>query len=257
MAERISYQYDQPYGDCSAIPTMLLAEASKKYITVALTGDGGDEAFGGYTRYQAADPTQGIIGYLPFVTVWQPKQRNGMMARSFLEQIQGCEETVAYLYKIASQYPDLDLPNQYMWLDTHTYLLNDILVKMDRASMAASVEARCPFLDHRVYELAFSLPGEAKYAKLILKEAFGDLIGTAAALRPKRGFGVPISKWFRSEQGKQLLGDMVTDICWPWAMFEPRQVASLLESHLQGRADYGHGIWMVLMLHMWLKRHFG
>jgi asparagine synthase (glutamine-hydrolysing) len=157
MARRIVEQYDQPFGDCSAIPTMLLAEASKKYITVALTGDGGDEAFGGYERYWAADPKKGIVGYAPWLCVIPPPYMEKLLDEAWYKSL-NCQQTLAWLLERAITHPGQGLHNQMMWLDIHTYLLNDIIVKMERASMAASVEVRCPFLDHRVMELACAIP---------------------------------------------------------------------------------------------------
>ncbi len=257
MVERISYQYDQPFGDCSAIPTMLLAEESKKYITVALTGDGGDEAFGGYERY-FCDRSKGIMGYIPYLTVIPCPVRDKMLDGGFKKSLQGTH-TTGWMLQQAMSYPGQDLVNQMGWLDTKTYLPNDIIVKMERASMAASVEARCPFLDHRVFELAFAIPGnlkvEGNVGKLILKDAFKDLLPLSVLLRPKRGFGVPMDAWFRSEVGRQMLMAMVTDTAWPWGILNGGSVASMIEAHLKG-SNYGHPLWMIYMLHQWLKRNF-
>lgn len=257
LVERITNQYDQPYGDCSAIPTMLLAQASKKYITVALTGDGGDEAFGGYDRYLIN--VANIMDYLPMLTVWRFEQIDSMLRQAFLAQLK-CDHAKVYMLKQATTGVGLDLQNQKMWLDTKLYLLNDIIVKMDRATMAHSVEARCPFLDHRVFELAFSLSGDEKIAglggKSILKRAFGEDLGMDIIGRKKRGFSVPINEWFRQEKGRELLASMVSDPCWPWGIFEHTTVGQMIERHLCKAMNVGHGLWILLMLHKWLKKHF-
>jgi asparagine synthase (glutamine-hydrolysing) len=260
MAERIVAQYDQPFGDCSAIPTMLLAQESKKYITVALTGDGGDEAFGGYERYWVTKPEQGIIGYLQWLTPIPFGARDRLLDPGFLKSLAHIPHTRGWLVREALTYPGQDLLNQCMWLDVRTYLRNDIIPKMERASMAASVEARCPFLDHRVLELAFGIPSsqkvEGSVGKLILKDAFRDLLPLSVLLRPKRGFSVPISEWFRAEVGRQMLTAMVTDPNWPWGLFHGANIGALLEAHLSGKANLGHAVWMIYMLHAWLKRNF-
>jgi asparagine synthase (glutamine-hydrolysing) len=260
MARRIVEQYDQPFGDCSAIPTMLLAEASKKYITVALTGDGGDEAFGGYERYWAADPKKGIVGYAPWLCVIPPPYMEKLLDEAWYKSL-NCQQTLAWLLERAITHPGQGLHNQMMWLDIHTYLLNDIIVKMERASMAASVEVRCPFLDHRVMELACAIPDMLKigdgFGKLVLKEAFKDELPTEVLLRPKRGFGVPVNEWFRRPEGKQMLSDMVSDTRWPWDIFNPKEVATIIEGHLGGRHHAGHALWMFVVLDLWMKKHFG
>lgn len=260
MAQRIVAQYDQPFGDCSAIPTMLLAEESKKYITVALTGDGGDEAFGGYERYWTYDRKQGIGGYIPWMSVIPFGARDRMLDPEFKKSIAGSMHTMGWMLQQAN-YPGKDLVNQMGWLDVKTYLLNDIIVKMERASMAASVEARCPFLDHRVMELAFAIPGnrkiEAGVGKLVLKDAFKHMLPMAVIARPKRGFGVPMDSWLRSPVGRQMLMEMTTDLAWPWGILQGSPAGTMIESHLNGRANCGHAIYMLLMLHGWLKRNFG
>lgn len=262
MAQRISDQYDQPFGDCSAIPTMLLAEASKQYITVALSGDGGDEAFGGYQRYAMAGQKQGIIGYLNWMTPIPFQFRDGMLSDSFKAKLADTTHTRSWMIQYILDAPVKDFHNQMMWLDTLTYLPNDIVVKMERATMAASVEARCPFLDHRIQELAFAIPPQYKIAggevgKYILKEAFMDIIPLIVLMRQKRGFSVPINEWFRQDIGKTMLADMTSDMSWPWDMFDPTKIAMLIESHIGGASSCGHSLWMLLMLHMWMKKHFG
>jgi len=259
MTDRIVAAYDQPYGDCSAIPTMLLAEASKPYITVALTGDGGDEAFGGYPRYWMAKPDIGE--YLNWMAVLPFHVRDRLLASEFRDKLKGSLHTKGWLLQKAFQFPGQGVRNQMGWLDIHTYLLNDIIVKMERATMATSVEARCPFLDHRVMELACAIPEEHKIeqgiGKLILKDAFKDILPMAVLLRPKRGFGVPMNEWLRSDVGRQMLTEMMTDLSWPWEIFEPSGVTGLVEAHLKGDANIGHAIYIILILHLWLKRNFG
>jgi len=259
MTERVIAVYDQPYGDCSAIPTMLLAEASKQYITVALTGDGGDEAFGGYQRYWMAEPN--IASYTNWLAVLPFHVRDRIVAPSLREAVKGAMHTRAWLLREATTFPGQAVRNQMAWMDIHSYLPNDIIVKMERATMATSVEARCPFLDHRVMELACAIPEEQKLepgsGKLILKEAFRDVLPMPVLTRPKRGFGVPMNEWLRSEVGRRMLTEMMTDLSWPWDIFEPSGVTGLVDAHLKGQAHIGHAIWIILVLHRWLKKHFG
>jgi len=261
MADRIVAQYDQPFGDYSAIPTMLLCEASKKYITVALSGDGGDEAFGGYERYWVADRRHGVVGYTNWMMPIQMVQRNAMLAEPFKEQVKDALNTRVWLLNHAMDCPAKGVLNQWMWLDMMTYLPNDIIVKMERASMAASVEVRCPFLDHKVLELALAIPDDQKVfadtGKYILREAFQNVLPTWVLLRPKRGFSVPMNEWFREQTGVDMLLTMMTDPCWPWDVLQADRVAERVEAHLRNRTSIGHELWIILMLHLWMKKHFG
>lgn len=260
MTERVVNQYDQPFGDCSAIPTMLLAQESKKYITVALTGDGGDEAFGGYERYIQANPEHAIPGYLAWMAVIPFAIRDRMLDPMFKQSLLDAPHTRGWMLREAFTYPGADVRNQMAWLDVRTYLLNDIIVKMERATMASSVEARCPFLDRRVMELGMAIPSNLKIeggvGKLILKEAFKGVLPLSVILRKKQGFGVPVNEWFRAETGKQMLREMVTDTKWPWGILRADVVAAMIESHLNGTATIGHAIYVIYMLHAWLRRNF-
>lgn len=252
-AEEIVAQYDQPFGDCSAIPTMLLARLSKKYITVALSGDGGDEAFGGYARYWEAD----INSYWRFMTIWPPNRRAQLWPMG--------------LGMFGDDYPDKYI-NSFiaesergktgmMYSDVRTYLLNDIIVKMERASMAASVEVRCPFLDPAVLDLGLSLHAAhklgTKEGKLILKKAFADYLPAQTLAAPKRGFGVPMNKWLREPAGINLMAETILarDSFGPLD-FDRNVVAQLVVSHINGDVSIGHALWLLIMLDMWLRRNF-
>ncbi|HUV62402.1 MAG TPA: asparagine synthase C-terminal domain-containing protein, partial [Sedimentisphaerales bacterium] len=183
------------------------------------------------------------------------------LASEFRDKLKGSLHTKGWLLQKAFQFPGQGVRNQMGWLDIHTYLLNDIIVKMERATMSTSVEARCPFLDHRVMELACAIPDDQKMepgvGKLILKEAFQDMLPLAVLMRPKRGFGVPMNEWLRSEVGRQMLMEMMTDLSWPWEIFDPSGVTGLVEAHVKGDANIGHAVWLILVLHMWMKKHFG
>ena len=253
-ADEIVAQYDQPFGDCSAIPTMLLAKLSKKYITVALTGDGGDEAFGGYPRYWQA----GYGNYWQFMTVWPPRRRSqlwpgggGKFADDNPESYINDFITDPYRGK-----------THLMYSDVRTYLLNDIIVKMERASMAASVEVRCPFLDPAVLDLGLSLRSDLKIGKnegkLILKKAFADYLPLETLSAPKRGFSVPLNKWLREKAGIELMAQTILakDAFSALDGFDRNVVAQLIVSHLNHDVSIGHAIWVLIMLDLWLRRNF-
>lgn len=253
MAGQVSDQYDQPFGDCSAIPTMLLARLSKKYITVALSGDGGDEAFGGYVRYWESSYSD----YWKFMSIWPPNRRAQLWPMG--------------LGMFADDYPDMYV-NRYilesgrvrtgmMYSDIRTYLLNDIIVKMERASMAASVEVRCPFLDPAVLDLGLSIQAadklNPKEGKLILKKAFAQYLPPQTLTAPKRGFSVPMNKWLREKAGISLMAETILarDSFGPLE-FDRNVVAQLVVSHINGDVTIGHALWILIMLDMWLRRNF-
>lgn len=257
MAERIVDQYDQPFGDCSAIPTMMLAQLSKKYITVALTGDGGDEAFGGYPRYWMSLGEQ--REYFKYMQIWPPGLRHDLMCPFWHDELDDIE-TEQWLLDHAAHGPAEDPWNRLMYLDAVTYLPNDIIVKMERATMAHSIEARCPFLDSDVLALSFSIPSSLKSnggGKAILKETFADLVAPEILTAPKRGFAVPMGEWFRQPAGLELLRDTLGDDDLTGQLFEEATLSRVVTAHMAGRGDYGHGIWIAVMLAMWWKKHFG
>ena len=254
MARDIVAQYDQPFGDCSAIPTMLLAKLSKKYITVALNGDGGDEAFGGYPRYwQCQDKME---TYWQNMLVWPPNYREKIWAERPLGRNDTCPSL--YIHRRLNGPPGTAM----MKCDMVSYMPNDTIVKMERATMAASVEARSPFLDPAVLQLGLRLPIEQKLSsnsgKLILKEAFKDMLPDKFIHLPKRGFGVPINEWLRSSEGLMLMGETILakDAFEALPEIDRSNVAHLAGIHLSGRRGMGHGLWVLIMLDMWLRRHF-
>lgn len=252
MAEKLVAQYDQPFGDCSAIPTMLLANLSQKHITVALSGDGGDEAFGGYVRYWEAQASD----YWRFMSVWPPGKRSQLWPV-------GRQTFTDHPMRYVGEHIRESCRGRtgLMYSDIRTYLLNDIIVKMERASMAESVEVRCPFLDPAVLDLGLSLSSTDKLGdkegKLILKKAFADYLPPQTLTAPKRGFGVPMNKWLREPAGISLMGETILarDAFGPLE-FDNNVVAQLVVSHINGDVSIGHALWILIMLDMWVRRNF-
>ena len=145
--------------------------------------------------------------------------------------------------------------------DLLTYLPGDLLVKVDLASMAHSLEARSPFLDHRVVELAVGLPSDQKLrlrggrSKVVLKQAFADLIPPVIRTRPKMGFGVPLDRWFRGPLRDELRAVLLDPRTLARDLFRPEAVATLIDDHLLGRADHAYRLWALLMLELWFRHH--
>jgi len=148
-----------------------------------------------------------------------------------------------------------------MFADLTTYLPGDLLVKVDLASMANSLECRAPFLDHRVVELAIAMPLERKIGlrsgrtKIVLKQAFADLLPPPIKSRPKMGFGVPISRWFRDELKNELRSVLLDPVCLERGLFRPESIEKMVAEHVDGKREHSFRLWALLMLELWFRRH--
>jgi asparagine synthase (glutamine-hydrolysing) len=280
---RLAATYDEPLGDEAAFPTFLVAEQARRRVTVALAGDGGDEAFAGYERYAAlelagrvprplASLGRRVLTLLPSARR-EPRSPHFRAAR-FLD---AAATPAAERYtKLMTVFP-FDLRRE-LWaeddvahhttltprgrgirglqlLDVETYLPGDLLLKADLASMAHSLELRSPFLDHEVVELGLALPDSLKArgreGKVALRRAFADLLPPDIAARGKTGFGVPLGRWFRSDLRELSRDVLLNDRGW----FRPETVRRLLDEHDSRRADHGHRLWCLLMLELWVREH--
>ena len=156
-----------------------------------------------------------------------------------------------------------DRVTRAMVADILTYLPGDLLVKVDLASMAHSLECRGPFLDHRVVELAAAMPLDRKIqlrsgrSKVVLKRAFADLLPPPIKTRPKMGFGVPISRWFRDELKNELRDVLLDPVCLGRGLFRPEAIEKLVAEHVEGKREHSHRLWALLMLELWFRRHLG
>ncbi len=297
LLPRLAQSYDEPFGDSSALPTYLVCELARRHVTVALTGDGGDEAFGGYERYRAhgyaaalgrlpALPRAGarLLRALPAgrreprspvfraarfleAAATPAAERYGRLLEVFpasLRRTLWSDDALAEIGAPRSAASLLGPPaapgiTGLQLLDAGTYLPGDLLFKADIASMSVSLELRSPLLDHEVVELALGLPDSLKAqgtrGKLALRRAFAADLPPDVLGRGKKGFGVPVSRWFREElrdlAGDTLLGARARGR----GLFRPEAVESLLADHAAGRADHGHRLWSLLMLELWLELH--
>ena len=145
--------------------------------------------------------------------------------------------------------------------DLVTYLPGDLLVKVDLASMAHSLECRGPFLDHRVVELAMAMPIERKLrlrkgrSKVVLKQAFADLLPRSIRTRAKMGFGVPISRWFQNELKNELREVLLDPVCLERGIFRPHAIEKLVAEHIDGKREHSHRLWALLMLELWFREY--
>jgi asparagine synthase (glutamine-hydrolysing) len=276
--QRVAEAFDEPFGDEAALPTLLVCEATRRHVKVALVGDGGDEVFGGYERYRAhalADRVPGLAASLGASALGRiPRARREprstlFRARRFLDAAAAPgPERYASLVEVfplelrrrlwtdeALAHATRDyLPEEadLRLTDIESYLPNCLLPKADIASMAVSLELRSPFLDHRVVELGLALPPELALGKRALKEAFAADLPPEVAGRGKTGFGVPLDRWFREElrplANDLLLGD-------DRGLFERAELKRLVGEHVDGRADHGHRLWCLCMLELWQRTH--
>lgn len=284
--------YDEPFADSSQIPTFLVTQMARRHVTVALSGDGGDELFGGYTRYfrvrdwyaqcrRMPRPLRHAAGgllrastHLPGKGAWRGKVGKLGELLSVDLQAEFYREFVSYwsrpaeVVKGGAEIPSLfQQPMQgsvfeaMMKLDTQTYLPDDILVKVDRAAMAVSLETRVPLLDHRVYEFAWRLPFRYKVrgstGKWALRQLLYRHVPQALVDRPKRGFAVPLASWLRGplRDWAEALLDPVRLRQEGW--FEPEPILRKWSQHQSGHRNWSSHLWGVLMMQAWLDCHRG
>jgi asparagine synthase (glutamine-hydrolysing) len=292
VASRLAWHYGEPYADSSAIPTYYLSQLARQHITVALNGDGGDESFGGYTRYaayRAALKYQRLPGVVRKPAEALATRLRAASAKSSAHRIKRFFKGAALpphrLYASWSQYfeghddllqapahsdpldrlrseftraGELDPAETAMSADVALYLPDDLLVKVDIATMAHGLEARSPFLDHHVMEFAASLPVEYKVhghaKKWLLKRALRGHVPDAVLDRPKMGFGVPLDRWFRTGL-KEIASDLLGGPDAGRGYFRHGAVQRLLQEHQSGRAAHGQRLWCVLMLEIWFRTY--
>lgn len=268
--------YDEPFADFSQIPTILVSQMARREVTVALSGDGGDELFCGYGRYPQAAGTWARLSRIPYPLRAMMERmlplgrlRDGIAARNldafyqFLNaQWKGFPRIVV---GVESRIPRLDIPSaldddleRMMYCDTIQYLPDDILVKVDRASMSVSLETRMPFLDHHIVEFAWSLPIGLKrrdgVAKWPLKQLLYKHVPEPLVNRPKMGFGVPLHVWLRGPLRDWAENLLSTQRLKSDGYFDPAAVRAEWELHLSGKKDRHFGLWTILMFQAWKEQ---
>lgn len=283
--------YDEPFGDSSAIPTYLVSEFAARHVKVALSGDGGDEFFAGYTivgdvqRFRFLDRAPRILRQLISYTADRlPYFAHG---KNFLHMVGSQSPLDRYFNQNFTPYflrkrmlnpewmlpedvgvlkqllPDsfladsADVLSQGMYFEATTILTGDFLVKVDRASMAASLEVRCPFLDQRLAEFATRIPVSWKWqngkGKKILLDALGDRLPPELLTRGKMGFGVPLDQWFRGPLRELVHDTLLSQSFLNRGMVSPEFIRYLLEEHASGRRSNHHQMYQLLMLELWFK----
>ena len=285
---------EEPFGDSSIVPTYHVCRLARQYVTVALSGDGGDELFAGYDRYQVhlnrerfgQVPAWTGRGFREWVYPWLPSatrgrrlafhlslngrdrfidsvsylpvldRERGLLSPEFRSWVGGGSTPTQIYQHYFDQAPASDTLGRLLYLDTKTYLPADILTKVDRMSMATSLEARCPILDHVFVEWAASLASRWKMRggvrKYILRKLAQRLGIPARVLdRPKQGFAMPLSHWWRGELKRDLLGILLEPQTIQRGYFDPQAVRSLVKEHLSGRRNRPTDIWLLLVFELW------
>jgi asparagine synthase (glutamine-hydrolysing) len=287
--------FDEPFGDSSAIPTWYVSEMARRHVTVVLSGDGGDELFGGYDRYFphpriAAFDRWAVPGTRALASIVWPWLPHGARGKNFLRTVARDErgrylDQIGYFQKdekaallsadVRRQIGSVDaeaalgrhfarfgaLPwhGQMMHFDFETYLPEDILTKVDRMSMAHSIESRVPLLDTRVVEFAARLPAALKIRngrrKHVLKEAAAALLPPSILDRRKRGFEAPVGVWFRGGLREAFTEVLLSPRARQRGYFEPRFIARLVREHVTGRREHTLRLWSLLVFELWHRRY--
>jgi asparagine synthase (glutamine-hydrolysing) len=289
--------FDEPFGDSSAIPTYLVAQLARPHVTVVLTGDGGDELFCGYEwqrRYQLVRPfhrlpavlrahaprlagllppgawrqrAAGLLadvalgpeeGYLRRMTLFEASHRAQLYAEDFRCALDGADSLDA-IRSWLDALPGADFRNRMLYADTHFYCPEDCLTKVDRMTMAWSLEARVPLLDHQLVEFVASAPPQWKLrgltSKYVLRRAVGRLLPPALLRKRKQGFSVPVGLWLRGPLYHAAQDLLLDTRARQRGWLRPEAVRGLLDDHRAGRADHGHRLYALLGLEVWARSY--
>jgi asparagine synthase (glutamine-hydrolysing) len=270
LFDRLMYHMDDPIGDFSIFPTFLVSQHARKYVTVALSGDGGDELFGGYETYVAEEKAKQyarIPSFLRNYWIKQPESLAHARWRIFAGEIlrnriftpEALSElmTPAYehIQKLFYACREMSQINRCLYVDLKSYLTDNCMVKVDRMSMAASLEARVPLLDKKLVELAFLIPDEFKVAhgktKILLKRIAARHVPADCVYRPKEGFSIPIKNWLICEL-RPLMEDLLdSKKLRENGLFEANFVEKLKQEHLNGTANNSHVLWSLMVFQAW------
>ena len=304
LVDKLAGIYDEPYADSSAIPTYRVCELARKNVTVALSGDGGDENFGGYRRYRlhlneervralvplnVRRPLFGLLGnvypkadwaprvfrakttfqalarssvdaYFHTVSLMDDNMRRALFTSGFRRELGGYS-AVDVMRRHAANAATDDPLSLIQYLDLKTYLVGDILTKVDRASMAHALEVREPLLDHPMLEWLATLPSSLKVrggeGKYILKKGLEPLLPHAILYRPKMGFAVPLASWFRGPLRQHVRNVLLGPVLADTGIFNVAFIRHLVEQHQSGMRDFSAGIWSLLMFESFLRNVMG
>jgi asparagine synthase (glutamine-hydrolysing) len=291
ILDRLIAHFDEPFADSSAIPTWYVSEMARRHVTVVLSGDGGDELFGGYDRYLPHPRVVAFDRYSPralrrVAEIAAARLPHGVRGKNFLRHVGrdeqgryldairffGADEKPALLTadlrraiagpdpetRLAShfeRFAHLPWPSQMMRFDAGTYLPEDVLTKVDRMSMAHSIESRVPLLDNDVIAFASALPSSLKIKngrrKHVLKEVAATLLPADILNRRKQGFGVPLGTWFRGNLRELFADTLLSSASLQRGYFQPGFVRQIVGEHLTGKRDHTLRLWQLVVFEKW------
>jgi asparagine synthase (glutamine-hydrolysing) len=295
VLNKLVWHYDEPFADSSAIPTYYVSQVARKFVTVALGGDGGDESFAGYRRYyfdRLENQMRGVIpapvrstvfgplgrvypplawaprflrakatfqslarspleGYFNSVSIFRPGEKPNLFTPDFREALGGYD-SIGVLQQYYDRADTPDLLSRIQYVDIKTYLPDDILTKVDRASMAVSLEVRAPLLDHKLMEMVATIPSSLKLVgregKYIFKKAMEPVLKSEILERKKQGFAVPLARWFRED-----LRELAQDALFSSedGILNRKFLKKIWDQHQKGVYDRSAHLWSVLMFRKW------
>jgi asparagine synthase (glutamine-hydrolysing) len=297
IVDDLVWHFDEPFADSSALPTFMVSKLARKYVTVVLSGDGGDELFGGYTRYVIDRDRSGLerlpqgirrkllrplsealphgaLGknylfnisldaagrYIDSISHFNGPRKRKLYSNEIRTKMNGSFERGEKLFRqIAGSVASDEGIENLLYLDSKTYLPGDILTKVDRMSMANSLEARCPLLDHDLIEYVTRIPSAMKLngreTKYIFKKAIRDIVPPEILHREKQGFGVPINEWINLQLKDRIMSDLSDVRSVSRGYFDTKYINVLLDEHHRGRRDHSHALWTLWMLELWHRRY--
>ena len=290
LIDTLLHHHDEPFGDSSALPTYLVSQEARRHVTVVLNGDGGDEVFAGYPRFGAALYADGLPQRLRAVAASAVHGVTGggrlsprldrFFRKAALPSAESLFEWCSWFDRpgiarllpggrgigsVSSSYVDAferakgaGTLNRLLYTNARTYLLDDLLPKVDRMTMAHGLEARSPFLDTDLATFAASLPDHYKWkgrsGKRLLKSLLAPSLPPGFLDRPKQGFGVPLDRWFRTDL-REFVGDLLSPGARVRHHLEGQEIDRLRDDHLSARADNGPRLWTLATLELWLRKY--
>ncbi|HVD93003.1 MAG TPA: asparagine synthase (glutamine-hydrolyzing) [Vicinamibacterales bacterium] len=295
LLPKLAWHFDEPFADSSAVPTYYVSKAARELVTVALSGDGGDELWAGYTRHRvehweqrarkALGPATAFAGMLgralPLSVrgarslrhlasnpgqayalkhgygMFEPDAKARLYSSDFSESVRH-SDPFAMFREAYGRCRSLDPVDRGLYVDVHTYMVDDILTKVDRMSMAVSLEAREPLLDHKLLEFAATVPTSLKLkdgrGKYLLRKVLERRVPPEILARGKQGFEAPIAEWLRGPLAPMADALLADGRLRDRGVFNDREVSRLWTEHRDGRADHRHRLWQLMMLELWFRQ---
>ncbi len=297
VVDELVWHFDEPFADSSALPTYMVSKMAREFVTVILSGDGGDELFAGYDRYvvnkqraaldrlpralragllQTASSVmphnapgknylynaslETVDRYIDYISHFSRQHKKELYSAGLKRNLNGNSQVGDKLFRrFAARVETADPVDKLLYLDSKTYLPGDILTKVDRMSMAASLEARVPLLDHKLIEFVTKIPAELKLkgleTKYIFKRAMRGIVPESILNRPKQGFGVPINEWINLQLRDRIRETLLEKRTAERGYFETGYIKLLIDEHERGRRDHSHSLWMLWMLELWHRKY--